>query len=356
MRFVFPALIAAVLFSSSAHADRLFAIEFSRQGAAAVGVTVCLGTENNPAAFGGAVTDDEGRVVLTYPDRGPRLQLMPDIVLRAVQPDGPGVLARLTARSEESDRPEITSVRIGVPVTCGDVLPVSAAELLSDEERSVLRAQRVNVDGVRVVPRSVDARRLAAIHERMVRSAIDAEEEALNRRRESEEIEVFGPDERCFGAVGNGCGWGDTGQFAFCTEAQQGRMNCHVNSGSWLHDECCYANPNGQWCGGDDSEPDMCSDELARGWDRMLFAPYTWVRWVDGVTPNRTGRVDRRSYCAPDGQVLPLEDRNYCCSRHRELNALEWAAFKTFNPLQILDGDLRICDRDGDVLSIIADD
>lgn len=350
------ALVSAMACSSAAYADRLFAIELTSQGRPAVGVTVCLGTDENPSAFGGAVTDEEGRVVLAYPDRGERLRPVTEVVMRTSLPGGQGAIARVAARSEEGPNPQITSLEVGVPVSCGANLPVSAAELLTEEEQGVLRSMRANPAELQVIPRRSDARAYA----RLLEAAIEAEEENLTRARESGAESGANGRHACFGAVGNACGWfgGRTSAFAFCVPDLLRPTNvvCSVNSGSWQHDECCFQNPNGKWCGGDESEPDQCSAELDRGWDRMRFAPYTWTRSVIAGRTNSTGRVERDRYCAPDGTVLPRDDANYCCSRYRELEVGEWIAFMTLNPLEnIGNRDLRICNADGNVVAITLD-
>ncbi len=353
MRVGLLVVLACLTFSPSALADRLFTVEVISKGEPVVGTTVCLGTEELPAAFGGAVTDEEGRAVLLFPNRGQKMEIVSELVMRVTRPDGDGVIARIAARTQESPDPEIVSMRTGLPVTCGRRLPVPATDLLSDKERGALQERGVKLEGIRVIPSLADQRRHSIVYDRMLEAAIKAEGDALERLRDGGKIEVLGRDERCFGAVGNGCGWGDTGEFAFCDIF--GR--CHVNSGSWLHDECCAANPNGAWCGGDNSEPQTCKAELDRGWDRMALAPWTWVLDVDYDRVNRSGRVERDLYCAPDGQVLPAEDGNFCCENYRELEGIEWALVKyeSLSVATITDMELIRCDADGDIVAIIAD-
>lgn len=345
------ALAAALAVSAPSWAERLFTIEVISEGDPVAGATVCLGGDRAPAAYGGVVTDEKGQAVLLFPDRGPRLEPISELMLRIVPADGEGAIARIVARSEESLNPSVISVRTGVPVTCGRRLPIDGRELFSSRERSTLAELGVEVRDVRVIPAAFERKRAQRVHERMIEAAIQAEEEALERAREDEEIQILGRDERCFGAVGNGCGFGDTGGFAFC-----GFGRCSVNSGSWLHDQCCAANPNGAWCGGDNSEPNTCKAELDRGWDRMFLAPFTWERDVDFNRVNNTGRVERDLYCAPDGTILPNADANYCCTNYRELNGVEWAMFKSAKFLETLDDwDLRRCDADGDIVAILMD-
>mgnify|MGYP006277768141 FL=1 len=210
------ALAAALAVSAPSWAERLFTIEVISEGDPVAGATVCLGGDRAPAAYGGVVTDEKGQAVLLFPDRGPRLEPISELMLRIVPADGEGAIARIVARSEESLNPSVISVRTGVPVTCGRRLPIDGRELFSSRERSTLAELGVEVRDVRVIPAAFERKRAQRVHERMIEAAIQAEEEALERAREDEEIQILGRDERCFGAVGNGCGFGDTGGLAFC--------------------------------------------------------------------------------------------------------------------------------------------
>ncbi len=357
MRCLFVAILAAGILNSPALADRLFTMQINTGGDPAVGVTVCIGTQEAPAAYGGAVTDEEGQVVLLYPDRDMNLEPISQVFIRVMPEDGVGALARMAARSQEGPDLELTGVRVGVPVSCGRRLAVDASELMTDEALAYLEEQHVQPNGLRIVPRRMEAR----VYARIIERAIADEREAMERAQESDTIDIVRRREQCFGAVGNGCGWaGWDPAFAFCAPdvLRPTHVVCSVNSGSWLHDECCYANPQGKWCGGGGRETNQCSAELDRGWDRMRFAPYTWTVSVIESRTNDTGRVERDRYCAPDGMILPRQDTQFCCSaRYRDATPDELNLLLAANPLELFrDRDLKVCDDDGEVHVIYLED
>jgi hypothetical protein len=54
--------------------------------------------------------------------------------------------------------------------------------------------------------------------------------------------------DRCFGASGPNCNSITGG--GSCGEQSDGQYQCDVTVGSHMHDSCCSAFPNGEWCGG----------------------------------------------------------------------------------------------------------
>lgn len=134
--------------------------------------------------------------------------------------------------------------------------------------------------------------------------------------------------DRCFGAAGRQCGMfagGELGQIAFCVALSFNPRTtyCEISGGSWAHDTCCAANPNGVWCGGNDS-----SSACQVSWDRAVHRKiwgYHWTRVVDGLRDDTDGQVDRPEYCARRNAGVHRNDTRYCCSgNHRRPTVLEW--------------------------------
>jgi hypothetical protein len=132
----------------------------------------------------------------------------------------------------------------------------------------------------------------------------------------------------CFGALGMNCGepQGNMPAPALCSGGR-----CFVNGGSWDHDECCVANPQGMACRrgpldsltGHDGNCVTSWNKAVRLVSRGLF----WERQVDFSRQNRTGQVEFALYCAPANALLPPEDAAKCCSRRtRALTLTENAA------------------------------
>lgn len=134
--------------------------------------------------------------------------------------------------------------------------------------------------------------------------------------------------DRCFGAAGMQCGVFSSGaltQVAFCFALNFNPRTtfCEVSGGSWAHDTCCAANPNGVHCGGNDSR-----SACQVSWDRAVhraFWGYHWARVVDGVRNDTDGQVNRPEYCARRKAGVHRNDTQYCCSgEHRNATTLEW--------------------------------
>ena len=131
--------------------------------------------------------------------------------------------------------------------------------------------------------------------------------------------------EHCFGALGMQCG---QPQPLLPVSALCANGSCFVNAGSWRHDECCFANPNGMACrmgplDGLTGHDGHCAAE----WDkavRLVSKGILWRRSVDFGRNNTTGRVEFTLYCAPRDTLISPEDASLCCSRStRPLTATE---------------------------------
>ena len=131
--------------------------------------------------------------------------------------------------------------------------------------------------------------------------------------------------ENCFGALGMQCGQSQPPlpPSALCADG-----SCAINGGSWRHDECCFANPNGMACKngpldavtGNDGRCAAEFDKAVRQVSKGIF----WKRNVDFGRNNTTGRVEFTLYCAPRDTLVSPEDASLCCSRStRPLTATE---------------------------------
>lgn len=150
-------------------------------------------------------------------------------------------------------------------------------------------------------------------------------------------------EEFCFGATGQQCG-DKPGQTAFCAQLPGcGSGACLVSGGSWEHDTCCHAHPDGAGCHGAvaSGKEVFCVAEWAKARKRTtavlasvpslasaglsalgagcgnlrLPAAGGWIRQVDFTKPNATGQVVFADYCASTGSLVHPEDAQYCCSR-----------------------------------------
>jgi hypothetical protein len=136
--------------------------------------------------------------------------------------------------------------------------------------------------------------------------------------------------EFCFGAVGRACGAAPAGlpPSAACAGGY-----CAVNGGSWEHDTCCHANPNGYACSF--SPGDVVGaiagrvSQCRESWDkavRLTTKGLNWTRQVDFFRANATGTVEHSQYCAPRDTLVPPADAPKCCARDtRALSTAETA-------------------------------
>ena len=186
--------------------------------------------------------------------------------------------------------------------------------------------------------------------ERRDRLQREKEAEEAREKAEAEQAErdrIAAMTRYCFGAVGEDCGKFNASPYASwnrgigidfdiqkSTCLPDGRGHgCWVNSGSWLHDECCYDSPNGYVCGGNDTSQD-CKDEWDRAWRRTA----SFFTWTDYFGPQGTvGGEVNQSHCAPNGQLIEkpednardndygFDDRELCCSGNQR-NLHWWEA------------------------------
>ena len=78
---------------------------------------------------------------------------------------------------------------------------------------------------------------------------------------------VSTPVDTCFGAVGSNCD--GVPILSYCSDKADGLRECQVSVGSEMHDTCCSfpSNFNGKNCGGDGSQPTLCSKEWDHAWN-----------------------------------------------------------------------------------------
>lgn len=125
--------------------------------------------------------------------------------------------------------------------------------------------------------------------------------------------------DRCFGAAGDQCGAlsGQGFKLAACAvnPLSPRQSFCYVNAGSWVHDQCCFTNRNGNFCNGPaTATARTCSAEMGRAISRAALG-YQWIRLVDNQVADADGIVNRGEYCAAAGQTLHRNDIRYCCNR-----------------------------------------
>lgn len=127
--------------------------------------------------------------------------------------------------------------------------------------------------------------------------------------------------DRCFGAAGDQCGAlsGQGFRLAACVvnPLSPRKSFCSVSGGSWLHDQCCFSNRNGNFCSGAATAgARVCRVEMVQAISRATSS-YQWVREVDNQTADTDGVVNRGAYCAGAGQMLHRDDVRYCCNSRR---------------------------------------
>ena len=183
------------------------------------------------------------------------------------------------------------------------------------------------------------------------RERLKAEKEAAEQERlDAEKAEAEANSKHyCFGGVGQNCdgfyvdpfpSWLDGDKIeaggSTCTRDGNG-YSCWVNSGSWLHDECCANNPNGVMCGGNESS-NACQNAWDRAW-RRTSSPLSWDSKFSGRGQSQT-TVNFRAHCAASNQLIEMpednprdndygfDDRQLCCSgNHRGLHWWEYGVY-----------------------------
>lgn len=125
--------------------------------------------------------------------------------------------------------------------------------------------------------------------------------------------------EHCFGALGAQCG---LPQVSIPTTALCASGKCQINAGSWEHDECCFAHPDGMACtAGPLDYVTGHNGRCVNEWNKALShlsAGLNWTRQIDFTRGNSSGRVNFTEYCAPKGTHVLSEDVRYCCSRQAD--------------------------------------
>lgn len=251
-------------------------------GAPAAGATVCLGAGSDLSSYDLRTTDAQGRVRF------------------ASAPDGPFlVTASLGGRG-------IQQQRSGPPALGGSVPTISVVQLTLP---SAPGGPQCPASRPGLLPPDLKDRVPTAPAPRAPIGPI-----VLKR-------------EFCFGALGMQCG---QAQPPLPPTALCAAGSCLINAGSWKHDECCFANPNGMACRqgpldavtGHDGN---CASEFEKA-VRLSSKGIFWRRNVDFSQSNTSGQVIFSIYCAPAGTLLNPSDGSLCCSRStRPLNASETA-------------------------------
>ena len=125
---------------------------------------------------------------------------------------------------------------------------------------------------------------------------------------------------QCFGAVGVNCdgvipNWVPVPQDGLVAQAGCFGSTCWINAGSWVHDQCCFGNTAGRWCGGPLTA--LNTGSCVPEWDRAVHRVkhrLGWERTVDTCRVDGDGAVNFAEYCAPGGTILAATDVNRCCS------------------------------------------
>ncbi|MDP3111539.1 MAG: hypothetical protein Q8M71_05505 [Thermodesulfovibrionales bacterium] len=167
-------------------------------------------------------------------------------------------------------------------------------------------------------------------------------------------VAVAGQEEKCFGAIGNGCeGAGDKGLADWLLvppgeKKPDGTVIQWVAIGSILHDNCCIDNPNGQHCKGYNVTQEGWSDDKpcvkewrkafynsrdGRKW-KATFGPYNEKNVSDNLTKAAARKtklsdglgnfkydyagketVSTKKLAAPAGTSLDYSDVAFCASK-----------------------------------------
>ena len=151
----------------------------------------------------------------------------------------------------------------------------------------------------------------------------------------------------CFGGLGERCGITKEGlntPYALCSNGV-----CWINTGSWIHDQCCWQFPNGYACraGPTAAHDGHCVTEFSKAVNHLAIG-YRWTRNVDFNQPNRTGTVVFAQYCAVNGTIVHrLDVTAHCCGRRGRpfdpLRDLTAAARQSLSPVEIRNGNARVC-------------
>jgi hypothetical protein len=273
------AAAALVLLAASPLAAATFEVVVKRaDGSPAAGAVVCLGTTLDLNQFDQKTADGAGRVSFG-----------------TVPPTPFRITAALDGRGRQEDRTSLASLSFGLATL---TLPAAAGGPSCPSTPSGAERTLVN------------------------RTAIS--ESFTSVTTPTTAITQLQRTEFCFGALGNRCGQpqGPIPPTALCTAGR-----CFINGGSWDHDECCFAHPQGKAC----RLPELAHDgNCVTAWDKALRLTgkgLMWQRSINFAEGNTTGRVDFAKYCAPANALLNPADANRCCAGSaRALTSAEAAA------------------------------
>lgn len=276
--------IAAASYASVTHGGDLRVTVLTPTGQPANAASVCAGTPQQPTQYGSATANTSGVAILRGVPTGP-VQ-----VTAHFGQSGHALVHQMGSAAQES-------VTVRLPVaptmkTCG-----------------------ASVDGgLPGNPRIGTSRTPAPTNLKLGNV-----ERPTARLTPSNIPRVPVKTEYCFGALGAECGGA---QYNLPTTALCAAGLCQINAGSWEHDECCFAHPNGMACRlGPLDYATGHNGKCVKEWDKALARlgdGLSWTRRIDFGKPNSTGRVEFSAYCAPTGTRVPLEDVRYCCSRQAD--------------------------------------
>lgn len=285
-RVALPALLAAALVSA---ASALATVEVSvrrADGGPAAGAVVCLGTSSDLAQFDRKPADAQGRVLF------------------------PGTPTGSFAVTASLDGRGAQQLRSGPPALGGTSPSPALVQLTLPAGTGGPACPTGPTGSGPLVPPGVGGR--LPVVPTPIRTV-----GSIGVRREN-----------CFGALGMQCG---QSQPPLPPSALCANGSCAINAGSWRHDECCFANPNGMACKngpldavtGNDGRCAADFDKAVRQVSKGIF----WKRNVDFGRNNTTGRVEFTLYCAPRDTLISPGDGPLCCSRStRPLTATESVA------------------------------
>ncbi len=278
--------MAAVLTFSAVSAAELRVTVVGALGQPISEATVCAGTPQNPRQYGSATTNSQGVATFRNLPAG-NLHVIAHRLNsgeRVVHAMGSG-MQQITVRLPV----EATGTTCGAVPTPGSA-PIS------------------NSDQPEPPPRQFDPR-LSDIQRQQSGASLQPIQPPQISLRE----------EYCFGALGAQCGGA---QFGLPIAALCAGGRCQINAGSWEHDECCFANPRGMACQVGPADYVLGHDgKCVNEWNKALArlqAGLNWIRQVDFLKPNRTGKVVFADYCAPAGSRVHQDDVRYCCSRQAD--------------------------------------
>ncbi len=277
-------IAAAMWMTSLAHAGDLRVMVRTAAGSPADGASVCAGTPQQPVQYGSARTNASGVAVLSNVPAGPMQ------VIAHVGQSGQDIVYQMGSAS-----PQSITVRLPVAMTMKTCGPSVGAGLAGNPRIESSQPQE---------PTKLKLGDAARPSGKLTLST----QPRIPIKREY-----------CFGALGAQCGGA---QHNLPTTALCGLGYCSINAGSWEHDECCFANPQGMACQAGPLDYATGHDgKCVNEWNKALArlnAGLNWTRRIDFNKPNGSGRVEFSSYCAETGARVHPDDVRYCCSRQAD--------------------------------------